>query len=291
MDPETAQALERGEGPKGDVLATARLAGFQAAKRTSELIPLAHPLPLAFAGVEATVDPERGTVEIEAEARVIGRTGVEMEAMTAAAVAALTVYDMVRHSSAAFGSKPSSWSRRAAAAAVTGAARAQAARTASGARGGADGLDPRAPSGEGEDVSGEKLAELARRLGADEVEREVLPDERELIESRLRHWTDDVGCDLVLTTGGTGLAPTDVTPEATAAMIDRPAPGIAEAIRQASQPHTDLWMLSRGVAGTRGSTLIVNFPGSPASIEQTAAALEQALPHALALLRGDSAGH
>jgi cyclic pyranopterin phosphate synthase len=96
MEPGTADALERGEGPKGDVLASARLAGIQAAKRTAELIPLAHPLPLAFVGVEATVDAERGTVEIDAEARVVGRTGVEMEAMTAAAIAALTVYDMVK---------------------------------------------------------------------------------------------------------------------------------------------------------------------------------------------------
>jgi cyclic pyranopterin phosphate synthase len=96
MELGTAEALVRGEGPKGDVLATARLAGVQAAKRTAELIPLAHPLPLAFAGVEIVVDTERGAVEIEAEARVIGRTGVEMEAMTAAAVAALTVYDMVK---------------------------------------------------------------------------------------------------------------------------------------------------------------------------------------------------
>jgi cyclic pyranopterin monophosphate synthase len=96
MKPSTAEALERGQGPKGDVLATARLAGIQAAKRTAELIPLAHPLPLELAGVEAAVDARGGTVEIEAEARVTGRTGVEMEAMTAAAVAALTVYDMVK---------------------------------------------------------------------------------------------------------------------------------------------------------------------------------------------------
>jgi cyclic pyranopterin phosphate synthase len=96
MSPQTAAALERGEAPKGDVLGTARLAGIQAAKRTSELIPLAHPLPLSFADVRATVDALQGTVRIETEARVVGRTGVEMEAMTAAAVAALTIYDMVK---------------------------------------------------------------------------------------------------------------------------------------------------------------------------------------------------
>lgn len=96
MSPQTAAALQRGDAPKGDVLGAARLAGIQAAKRTGELIPLAHPLPLTFADVQATVDALEGTVRIEAEARVVGRTGVEMEAMTAAAVAALTVYDMVK---------------------------------------------------------------------------------------------------------------------------------------------------------------------------------------------------
>ena len=145
--------------------------------------------------------------------------------------------------------------------------------------------------GKGQDQSGSKLADLAHRLGADAVEREILPDDRDLIESRLRHWADEERFDLILTTGGTGLAPSDVTPEATAAVVDRPAPGIAEAIRQASQSHTDLWMLSRGIAGTRGSTLIVNLPGNPASIDETAPVLETALPHALALLRGERGGH
>ena len=96
MAPETATAVSRGNAPKGDVLGTARLAGIQAAKRTAELIPLCHVLPLSFAGVEAEVDEAAGTVTLLAEARTSAQTGVEMEAMTAAAVAALTVYDMVK---------------------------------------------------------------------------------------------------------------------------------------------------------------------------------------------------
>jgi cyclic pyranopterin monophosphate synthase len=96
MQPATALVLERGDAPKGDVLSTARLAGIQAAKRTAELIPLTHPLPLDFVDVRAAIDVDDGAVHIEAEARVTGRTGVEMEAMTAATVAALTVYDMVK---------------------------------------------------------------------------------------------------------------------------------------------------------------------------------------------------
>jgi len=96
MSPETAAAVAAGDAPKGDVLGTARLAGIQAAKRTSELIPLCHPLPLTFVGVEADVDTGGGVVTLTAEARATARTGVEMEALTAAAVAALTVYDMVK---------------------------------------------------------------------------------------------------------------------------------------------------------------------------------------------------
>ena len=96
MAPETAAAVLRGDAPKGDVLGTARIAGIQAAKRTHELIPLCHPLPLTFVGVEGSVDAEAGTVTLTAEARATARTGVEMEALTAASVAALTVYDMVK---------------------------------------------------------------------------------------------------------------------------------------------------------------------------------------------------
>jgi cyclic pyranopterin phosphate synthase len=96
MTPETAAAIASGDAPKGDVLGPARIAGIQAAKRTAELIPLAHPLPLSFVDVEAAVEPDAGTVELVAEARTVGRTGVEMEAMVACSVAALTVYDMVK---------------------------------------------------------------------------------------------------------------------------------------------------------------------------------------------------
>jgi molybdenum cofactor synthesis domain-containing protein len=95
----------------------------------------------------------------------------------------------------------------------------------------------------------------------------------------------------VLTTGGTGLAPTDVTPEATRSVIEREAPGIPHAMREASRPHTRHWMLSRAVAGTRGASLIVNFPGNPASIDQTGEAIADAITHALALIAGRPSGH
>jgi molybdopterin adenylyltransferase len=147
----------------------------------------------------------------------------------------------------------------------------------------------RAAGGESPDEGGPRLEALVERLGGEVAGRDLIPDDAETIAARLRHWVDDEGCDLVLTTGGTGLAPSDVTPEATSGVLEREAPGIAEALRAASRPHTDKWMLSRGVAGTRGRALIVNFPGSPRSIDQTAPEIEPALGHALDLLADEAA--
>jgi molybdenum cofactor synthesis domain-containing protein len=145
--------------------------------------------------------------------------------------------------------------------------------------------------GDGVDESGDRLAAFAERLGAEVAARELIPDDRSRIEERLRHWADADGCELVLTTGGTGFAPTDITPEATRAVLEREAPGLAEAMRAASSDHTTHWMLSRGAAGIRGRTLIVNFPGSPASIEQAGAAIAPVLPHAVELLRERPTSH
>lgn len=137
--------------------------------------------------------------------------------------------------------------------------------------------------GEGEDKSGACLVDFALRLGAAIAGRDLIPDDQTRIEERLRCWAEEC-CDLVLTTGGTGFAPSDVTPEATRSVLEREAPGLAEAMRAASREHTPHWMLSRGAAGIRGKTLIVNFPGSPRSIEQAGEAIADALPHAIALL-------
>ena len=141
------------------------------------------------------------------------------------------------------------------------------------------------------DEGGDELAAFAARLGGEVVARDAVSDERGAIEARLREWADGGACDLILTTGGTGVAPRDVTPEATSAVIEREVPGIAEAMREASKPHTRHWMLARGIAGIRGRTLIVNFPGSPRSIAQSGEAIAAALPHALALLADQPTAH
>jgi molybdenum cofactor synthesis domain-containing protein len=146
-------------------------------------------------------------------------------------------------------------------------------------------------AGAGYDESGSRLAELAERFGAQVAGRELIPDDRGLIEQRLCHWADVERCELVLTTGGTGFAPTDVTPEATRGVIEREAPGIPEAMRAASRSQTPHWMLSRAVAGIRGSSLIINFPGTPASIDPGGDAIARSLPHALELLAGQRSTH
>lgn len=119
----------------------------------------------------------------------------------------------------------------------------------------------------------------------------LIPDEQDGISAALRELVDDTRCDLVLTTGGTGFAPDDITPEATLSVADRLAPGVAEAMRLASREHTDRWMLARNVAAIRGSSLIVNFPGSPKAIGEAGAAIAAALPHAIELLRGEPSDH
>ena len=148
-------------------------------------------------------------------------------------------------------------------------------------------------AGKREDTSGSAIRELvtAPPLQASVAEQAIVPDERASIEATLRHWADDLGLNLVLTTGGTGLSPTDVTPEATLAVVDRLVPGLAEAMRAEGLRQTPYAMLSRSVAGCRGATLIINLPGSPRGVRESLGVVLPALPHAIAILTGGPAGH
>jgi molybdopterin adenylyltransferase len=143
---------------------------------------------------------------------------------------------------------------------------------------------------EREDLSGPRLAAAAEAAGCEVVAMEVLADDFALIEDRLHHFVGE-GVDLVFTTGGTGLTPTDITPEATRAVIERDAPGFAETMRAEGLKYTPMGILTRGISGIAGQTLIVNFPGSPKAVDQLFPVLAPTLKHVVRTLRGDSSHH
>jgi len=281
MRPEVLATLIDAGGPKGDAFVTARLAGIGAAKRTSDLIPLCHPLPLDRVDVELTPDRSDGTVAIRAEARVTARTGVEMEAMVAASVAALTLYDMAKalqrdiviervglleKSGGRSGTLPAPEPATHEAVVVT--------------------CSNRSAAGERADASGPALVAILRDAGFGVApEAIVVRDDADEIAALLAGLAD-AGHRLVLTTGGTGLTPTDVTPAATRRIIEREAPGLAELMRAAGVASTPMAALSRAVVGSRGATLIANLPGSPRGATESLAALLPVLRHALDQLSG-----
>ena len=143
----------------------------------------------------------------------------------------------------------------------------------------------RSARGERADLSGPALAEVVRANGWTVIDQKILPDDTNLLSGQLKNWADSRQVDIILITGGTGFAPRDVTPEATRMVMEREAPGLAEAMRQASLQKTPHAMLSRAVTGIRGKTLIVNLPGSPKGAVENLQVVLTVLPHAVELLQ------
>jgi len=149
-------------------------------------------------------------------------------------------------------------------------------------------ISDKGAAGERVDTAGPAVASLLASIDAEAVEAAVIPDDRDAIAAQLRRWCDESRLDLILTTGGTGLSPRDVTPEATLDVADRNVPGIAELMRESGRKSTHLSSLSRSVAVTRARTLIVNLPGSERGARESLESILELLPHAVELLRGDA---
>ena len=152
-------------------------------------------------------------------------------------------------------------------------------------------LSDKGSRGEREDISGQVIHEMVADIQGTVVHYDVIPDERELIERYLIRYADEDQLDLIITTGGTGLSKRDVTPEATAAVIDKEIPGMAEEMRRVSRQKTQHAILSRAMVGARGNTIIVNLPGSPKGVRENLEAIINVIPHALQILQGTMGEH
>lgn len=260
----TIVAVLENSVPKGNVLESARVAALFGVKKTHELIPDCHPLPIQHAEVRFEIGDVAITITMRV--RTIYRTGVEVEAMHGASVAALTIYDML---------KP-----------IDKGVSIASIRLVEKKGGKSDWKDafdkaPRAgvliisdgvASGKKEDKAGAAIADRLAELGIGIFAQIVVADEPEAIAAQVEAWAD-AGLDLILTTGGTGLSPRDRTPEAIAPLLDREVPGIMEAARSYGQERMPWAMMSRGVAGMIGRTLVITLPGSTRGAQETMDAL------------------
>ncbi|HTP79230.1 MAG TPA: bifunctional molybdenum cofactor biosynthesis protein MoaC/MoaB [Bacteroidota bacterium] len=281
VSPRTIGLIRKGKIPKGDPIPVARVAAIQAAKNTSQIIPYCHPIPIDH--VECRFEFERDAIEITTQVKAIYKTGVEMEALTAASVAALTIYDMAK--------------------AVDEEMEIVGVKLISKKGGKSDfrRIQPRSiragvvvmsdsvAAGKKEDLSGRVIQERLKSLEIKVADYKVIPDDPEMIDKELRRLSDKLKLDIVLTTGGTGLGPRDNSPDSTGRLLEKEIPGIAETLRAHGQSRMPFAMLSRGKAGVRGKTIIVNLPGSRRAVEESLDVLFPALLHVLRMMEGE--GH
>jgi molybdenum cofactor biosynthesis protein MoaC len=274
---ETLVRIKNQDIPKGDIFGFAKAAGFFAAKKTDQLLPHCH--PVSIDGMEITFQLHENGIEIICFAKSIGRTGIEMEALTAASVSALTIYDMLKPVDTQLS---------------IGGIKLLEKKGGKSDRKKFFNTPPTCAvmvcsdstyEGKREDNSGKKILEMLQLAGIEQIEYKILPDKKNQIQDQIRAWVEE-DIQFIFTTGGTGLGPRDQTVEAVREILERDAEGIAEAMRSFGQMRTPLAMMSRGVAGTIATTTIVTLPGSTDGARECLEAILPAIFHARKMLKG-----
>ena len=276
--PETIVRIRNRDVPKGDVLEIAKVAAVLAAKSTSQIIPYCHPLPVDFVDVAFALNED--AVRITVTVKAVYKTGVEMEALTAASVAALTCYDMLKMLDATMEITRLRLVEK------RGGKSDYRGESAVPLRAAVLVMSDTVAAGKKKDSSGRLIEERLKKEGFAVEDYRIIPDEESLIVAALSRYADELRVDLVVTTGGTGLGPRDTTPEAMRKVVKYTVPGIAEMLRAYGQERTPFSMLSRGLAGVRGKTMIINLPGSKHAVAESLDALFPGLLHAFAMMSG-----
>jgi cyclic pyranopterin phosphate synthase len=276
MNSDTITLIRDGKSPKGNIFEAVRFSATMGAKRTWELIPYCHPLPID--SVKVGVSLKQHYVEVIVEVKNVAKTGVEMEALTAASIGALTIYDMLKPVDEMLSIESVKLLKKSgglrtfyessdvslkAAVLVTSDSR-----------------------GEKEDRSGKIVKDRLTSNDFSIIEYQVIPNKSDLIESELKRFCDELKLDIVITCGGTGVGPSDVTPEATKNIIEKELCGISETLRIFGQRRTPFSMLSRGVAGIRATTVIINLPGSIRAVSESLDSLFPGIMHIFKMLKG-----
>ena len=276
MNPETVTTIHEGTSPKGNIFEAVKFSATMAAKRTWELIPYCHPIPID--SIEVDVSLKEYRMEVVVEVKNVAKTGVEMEALTAASIGALTIYDMLKPVDETLSIESVKLLKK------SGGLRTFYESSNTSLRAGV--LVTSDSRDEKEDRSGKIVGDRLISNGFTIIEHKVIPNDTDLIESELKRFCDELKLDLVMTGGGTGVGPRDVTPEATTKVIEKELSGISESIRTFGQQRTPFSMLSRGVAGIRGTTVIINLPGSPKAVSESLDSLFPGIMHIFKMLKG-----